>query len=102
MLFNGSSELIGELSMSISMFAYNAVILKNQGINGVAAFTIVGYLSYIFSMIIIGFGQGGSPLISFTYGAKDYQTCKKIRKLSNIYALGCGIVAVVIVFLTIN
>lgn len=70
-LLNGSSEFIGEISLSISMFAYNFVILRNIGIEGVTAFTIVGYIAFIFSMVTIGFGQGASSLISFTYGAGE-------------------------------
>lgn len=46
-VFNGSAEFIGQVSMSISMFAYNWVILKNVGVSGVAAFTIVGYVAPI-------------------------------------------------------
>lgn len=68
-LFNGSSELIGEMSMCITMAAYNAVILKVAGVSGVAAFAVVGYTSYIVQMIMIGIGQGMTPLVSFVYGA---------------------------------
>lgn len=79
MLLNGSSEFIGEMSMCISMAAYNYVVLKYAGVDGVAAFTIIGYVSYVFSMIIIGFGQGMVPIVSFTYGAKQYELSKKVR-----------------------
>ena len=66
-LANGSSEFIGEMSIGIAMFAYNFVIMKRIGVDGVTAFTIVGYVSYVFSMIVVGFGQGASPLISFCF-----------------------------------
>lgn len=89
-LLNGSSEFVGEMSMSISMFAYNYVILKNIGVDGVTAFTIVGYIAYIFSMIIIGFGQGASPLISFTYGAKEHRLAASLRKTTNLMVLVTG------------
>lgn len=91
-LFNGSSEFVGEMSMSISMFAYNYVILKNIGVDGVTAFTIVGYIAYIFSMVIIGFGQGASTLISFTYGAKEYFLAISLRKITNFMVLVTGVV----------
>lgn len=82
-LFNGGSEFVGEMSMSISAFAYNFVILRNIGVDGVTAFTIVGYVCYIFSMVLIGFGQGASPLISFAYGAKEYALAIDLRKITN-------------------
>ena len=92
MILNGSSEFIGEMSMCISMFAYNVVILKHIGIDGVAAFTIVGYVAYLFSMIIVGFGQGASPLISFTYGAQEKRTAIAIRKKTNFFVFAIGVV----------
>lgn len=92
-LLNGSSEFVGEISLSISMFAYNFVILKSIGVDGVTAFTIVGYIAYMFSMVIIGFGQGASPLISFAYGAKERRLASSIRKTTNllVFAAGAGL-----------
>ncbi|MDE6221311.1 MAG: MATE family efflux transporter [Lachnospiraceae bacterium] len=89
-LCNGSSELIGEMSTGIAMFAYNYVIMRRIGVDGVTAFTIVGYVSYVFSMIVIGFGQGASPLISFSYGAMEHELAQKIRKTTNrlVFAIG--------------
>lgn len=101
-MFNGSSEFIGEMSMSISMFAYNFVIMRNIGVDGVTAFTIVGYVAYIFSMIIVGFGQGASPLISFTYGAKDYKLASAIRKITNMFVFIAGVIVILIVFASSN
>lgn len=95
-ILNGSSEFIGEMSMSISMFAYNLVIMRNVGVDGVTAFTIVGYVSYVFSMIIVGFGQGASPLISFVYGGEEHELARKIRKNTNQFVLGAGIVVILI------
>ena len=91
-ILNGGSEFIGEMSMCIAMYAYNWVIMKNFGVDGVAAFTIVGYTSYIFSMVIIGFGQGASPLLSFTYGAKELELVKRIRRIANLFAFCAGII----------
>lgn len=95
-LCNGSSEFIGEMSTGIAMFAYNYVIMRRIGVDGVTAFTIVGYVSYVFSMIVVGFGQGASPLISFSYGAKERGLAKKIRKKTNqlVFAIGAVVFCV--------
>lgn len=93
-IFNGSSELIGQMSMSISMFSYNWVIMKKIGVSGVAAFTIVGYVAYLFSMVIIGFGQGASPLISFSYGAGEIELSKRIRKKTSCFVFFTGVILV--------
>ena len=87
---NGSSEFIGEMSTGIAMFAYNFVIMRMTGADGVAAFTIVGYVSYLFTMVIVGFGQGASPLISFCYGANEKKTAADIRRKTNGYVLAAG------------
>lgn len=101
-LLNGSSELIGQLSMSISMFAYNWVVMKIAGVPGVAAFTIIGYAAYLFNMVLVGFGQGSSPLISYAYGAKEFDLSQKIRKLTNGFVLISGLLAMLILSLFAN
>lgn len=101
-LLNGSSEFVGEMSLSISMFAYNYIILKHIGVDGVSAFTIVGYVSYIFSMILIGFGQGASPLISFTYGAKETALAADLRKITNRMVLAAGAAVFLLVLIGSN
>ncbi len=99
-ILNGSSEFIGEMSGCLSMFAFNFVIMKYIGVDGVTAFTVGGYIEFIFSMILIGFGQGASPLISFTYGAQDNATAQKIRKDTSRFVLTAGAVLYVVTFLT--
>lgn len=99
-ILNGSSEFIGEMSTGISMFAYNFVIMRKIGTDGVTAFTIVGYLSYVFSMVVIGFGQGASPLMSFCYGAEEKKLAAGIRKKTNRYVFGAG--AVVFLVMTLS
>lgn len=101
-VLNGGSEFIGEMSMCISMYMYNWIIMREVGVDGVAAFTIVGYLSYVFSMIVIGFGQGLSPLVSFAYGAGETMLAVKIRKQTNRFVFAVGVVAAVILLFTGN
>lgn len=74
MILNGSSEFIGEMASAISMFAFNYVLMKYVGVDGVAAFTIMGFVVYGYSMVCIGFGQGISPIVSICWGAKEKET----------------------------
>lgn len=98
-LLNGSSEFIAQLSMSICMFAYNWVILRTAGVAGVAAFTIVGYVAYLFNMVIIGFGQGASPLISFSYGGGEIGLSQRIRKKTNLFVFCSGAVVILLMLI---
>ena len=91
-ILNGGSEFIGEMSLCVSMFAYNYVILQNIGVDGVTAFTIVGYVAYVFSMIVIGFGQGAVPLFSFTYGANERLLASSLRRITSRMVLVAGAV----------
>ena len=99
MFFNGSSEFIGEMASAISMFAFNYVLMKYVGAEGVAAFTILGFVVYGYSMICIGFGQGISPLVSICWGARETETAVAIRKITNGILLAAGIVVAGVFFL---
>lgn len=90
MLLNGSSEFIGEMASSVSMFSFNYVIMRYVGSEGVAAFTILGFAVYFYSMITIGFGQGLTPLVSICQGAKEYSLSIELRRITNkiVFILG--------------
>jgi putative MATE family efflux protein len=90
-LTNGSSELIGQLSASITLLFINAVIMKRMGLIGVAGMTIIGYSRYIYNMIVVGFGQGISPMISYSFGAKNYDVGVILRKYTSRIVLFLGI-----------
>ncbi|MGN0438290.1 MAG: MATE family efflux transporter [Lachnospiraceae bacterium] len=100
MILNGSSEFIGEMASAISMFAFNYVLMKYVGAEGVAAFTILGFVVYGYSMICIGFGQGIMPLISICWGAKEKEAAFNIRKMTNRILFVMGFLIASIFFLT--
>ena len=95
---NGSSEFIGELAGCICMYCYNFVLLKYSGESGVAAFTVLGWSIYVFSMIAIGFGEGMSPLVSFCFGAKEYKLGVQLRKITNRFVFAIGVIFAVTLF----
>lgn len=89
-ILNGSSEFIGEMASAVSMFAFNYVLMKYVGASGVAAFTILGFAVYGYSMIAIGFGQGLTSLVSTCWGAKEWETAMGLRKITNQILFGIG------------
>ena len=89
-IFNGSSEFIGEMASAISMFAFNYVLMKYVGPEGVAAFTILGFTVYGYSMIAIGFGQGLTTLVSVCWGAEEQKTAMQLRIMTNKILFGIG------------
>lgn len=89
-ILNGSSEFIGEMASAISMFAFNYVLMKYVGAAGIAAFTILGFAVYGYSMIAIGFGQGLTTLVSICWGAKEWAAAIHLREITNQILFGIG------------
>lgn len=98
-ILNGSSEFIGEMASAISMFAFNYVLMKYVGAEGVAAFTILGFVVYGYSMACIGFGQGITPLVSICWGAREIETAMDIRKITNCILAIMGILVAAVFFI---
>ena len=98
-ILNGSSEFIGEMASAVSMFAFNYVLMKYVGAEGVAAFTILGFAVYGYSMIAIGFGQGLMPLVSVCWGAKEQKTAMELRGITNKVLFTIGVLFAVFFFM---
>ena len=98
-IMNGSSEFIGEMASAISMFAFNYVLMKYVGSEGVAAFTILGFAVYGYSMVAIGFGQGLTPLASVCWGAKEQKTAMELRGMTNQILFTIGFLFAVFFFI---
>lgn len=59
---NGSSELMTNLSASLVGALYNWQLLRLGGADGVAAYGVIMYVSFIFAAIFIGYAQGCARL----------------------------------------
>ena len=79
---NGLSELVTNISMSLVSMLYNLQLMKLSGENGVAAYGAVMYVAFIFVAIFIGYSIGSSPVISYHYGAENYDELKSLFKKS--------------------
>lgn len=94
--FNGSSELMSNISSSVVTILYNFQLLRFAGEDGIAAYGAIMYVNFIFIAIFIGFVIGASPIISFHYGAGNTDELKNLRKMSIniVFAVGTAMVAV--------
>lgn len=79
---NGSSELMSNISSSLVTILYNAQLMSIDPENGVAAYSAIMYVAFIFISIFIGFVIGSSPIVSFHYGAENADELKNLRKKS--------------------
>mgnify|MGYP000870475345 CR=1 FL=1 len=79
----GSSAFISEASIACMMFLGNYVFIRHLGEDGVAAFSIACYFFPIIFMVYNAIAQSAQPIISYNFGAGQYDRVKKaIRFLS--------------------
>ena len=85
---NGSSELMGNISMSLVSMLYNVQLMQYAGEDGIAAYGVLMYVSMIFQAIFIGYSVGTAPIVSYHYGAQNREELKSLlRKAVFIVAI---------------
>lgn len=89
---NGSSELLSNIASSVVGIVYNTQLLKIAGKDGVSAYGVIMYASFIFAAIFIGYTIGTSPIISYNYGAQNHDELKNLRKKSILLTAIAGAV----------
>ena len=92
--FNGSSELLSNVSMSIVNMLYNVQLLNIAGENGVAAYGAIMYVNLLFLSAFIGHIIGTSPVIGYHYGAQNHKELRSILQKS-LVIIGAFSVAMV-------
>lgn len=97
---NGSSEFMSNISMNIVGILYNIQLIEYAGENGVAAYGVMMYVSFAFSAAFIGYSIGTAPIISYHYGAQNYDELKNILKKSLIMIGALSIAMTMIGILT--
>ncbi len=79
---NGSSEMVTNVSMSLVNMLYNLQLMKYAGSDGVVAYGIIMYVSFIFSGTYMGYSIGSAPIVGYHYGAKNKEELKSLLKKS--------------------
>ena len=79
---NGSSELMSNISMNLVGMLYNVQLMKYAGEDGIAAYGVMMYVSFIFASVFIGYSIGTAPIISYHFGAQNHEELKNILKKS--------------------
>ena len=88
---NGSSEFVANISGSIVTIVFNIQLLKYIGEPGVAAYGVIGYVSFVFFSIFIGYSVGITSPIGYNYGAKNKEELTNILRKSLIIVSIVGI-----------
>ena len=68
---NGASEMVGMLSVSVTMIAMNVILMKLSGADGVAAAAVILSAQTILSAAYAGYVQGAASVVSIHHGASN-------------------------------
>ena len=78
----GSADAISSLSASVIGMLYNMQLMHYAGEDGVAAYGVVMYASFLFTAIFSGYSVGTSPIMGYHYGAKNRKEMRNVFKKS--------------------
>ncbi len=86
---NGLAEFMNNVAMSVVTILYNLQLIRLAGEDGVAAYGVIMYVSFIFVAVFIGYSMGSAPLVGYNYGAGKTDESKNLfRKSLLILASG--------------
>lgn len=84
--------MVSNLSTSIVSLLYNLQLMKLAGEDGVAAFGIIMYASFIFMAVFMGYSIPSAPVASYHFGAGDRGELKNLFWKSLVLMVGAGAV----------
>lgn len=90
---NGLSEFAMNISLSFVSMLYIAILLREMGENGVAAYGIMMYFAYVFIAVFLGFAAGSAPVVSFHYGADNREEMHNLL-VKSLKMVSVGAVAI--------
>jgi len=97
---NGLSEYVGNISFNVLAICYNLQLLRLMGENGVAAYSVLLYYSYLFAAIFFGFNITATPLVGYNYGADNKAELRSLLRHFWVLLLTLGMVVTLIAELT--
>lgn len=92
---NGSSEMVTNLSASLVNILYNFQLMNLAGEDGVAAYGIIMYVNFIFTAVFIGYSVGTAPVISYHFGAGNFDELKNLFRKSLVLMSAGGVLLTV-------
>ncbi len=96
--FNGSSEMVTNLAISIVTMVLNLLMKNFHGEDGIAAVTVIVSLQFFLNSMYIGFGAGVAPIFAFAQGRNDIKQTKNVFKISTKFVIISSAVLVIVAF----
>ena len=88
---NGTSEMVTNVANAITTFLFNILFMRYWAEDGVASITMILYFQFMFSAAFMGFSMGVSAVISYQYGAADWEQLHHIVKICIRFILACSL-----------
>lgn len=82
-MVNGASEFVDQLAIAITTIVFNRTALAFAGEDGVAAVSIIMYLQFLFIGVYFGFSMGMAPPLSYAYGDRKIDVCRKLEQYAH-------------------
>ncbi|MBR1549916.1 MAG: MATE family efflux transporter [Bacteroidales bacterium] len=79
---NGLSEYVSGISLSIVSMCYNLQLMRYLGEDGVAAYGVVMYLTFVIAAFFIGYNITLTPIIGYHFGARDVAEQRSLLRKS--------------------
>ncbi len=101
-MYNGSSELVNSLSISITTLMFNFILLDMVGDSGVAAISVILYIQQFQTAIYFGYTLGVAPIIGYKYGAQQRESLHKVVKMSFVFVSNVSALVIVLTLIFAN
>lgn len=89
---NGSSEFMSNVSMSLVSMLYNFRLMEYAGDDGISAYGILMYASFIFQSFFIGYSIGTASIVGYNFGAKNKKELHSVLMKSLMIVGICALV----------
>ncbi len=98
-MFNGASELVGNLAISITTMMFNFILMDMVGDAGVSAISVILYIQMFQNAIYFGYTIGVAPIISYKYGEGNKPALHKVMGQSLKITTVASILVVAVTFI---
>ena len=75
--YNGSSEMVSNLSGSLVGILYNVQLMAIAQEDGVSAYGVLMYVDFIFKAFFFGYSIAVTPVVGYHYGAQNHAEAQK-------------------------
>ena len=94
----GLPSFFAEAAFSVIVFIQNIAVVNILGEVGLAAYSIINYITTNIYMVLLGLTFGAQPLISYNYGAKNAKNMLEVYRVSNIASIIINIIFTAVCF----